>query len=68
MIFMTFTTKPMEHQQKAIDKLSKTKVGALYMDMGTGKTRTALGLAVPRLLEARWTVFYGYALYPSSKL
>jgi SNF2 family DNA or RNA helicase len=53
MIFMTFTTKPMEHQQKAIDKLSKTKVGALYMDMGTGKTRTALGLAVPRLLEGK---------------
>lgn len=46
---LTFTTKPMEHQQKAIDKLIKTKVGALYMDMGTGKTRVALELAGNRL-------------------
>lgn len=46
---LTFTTEPMEHQQKAIDKLIKTKVGALYMDMGTGKTRAALELAGNRL-------------------
>lgn len=50
---LTFTTKPMEHQQKAIDKLSKTKVGALYMDMGTGKTRTALDLAVTRIQDQK---------------
>ena len=43
----------MEHQQKAIDKLSKTKVGALYMDMGTGKTRTALDLAVTRTQDQK---------------
>ncbi len=48
---LTFTTKPMEHQQKAIDKLIKTKVGALYMDMGTGKTRTAFELAVNRISD-----------------
>ncbi len=50
---LTFTTEPMEHQQRAIDKLINTKVGALYMDMGTGKTRTAFGLAIPRKLDAK---------------
>lgn len=39
----------MRHQQAAVEKLSRVKVGALYMDMGTGKTRTALELAVHRL-------------------
>lgn len=37
-------TKLYQHQQEAIDKLSKVKVGALFMDMGTGKTLTALKL------------------------
>lgn len=50
---LTFTTKPMKHQQTAIDKLQRVKVGALYMDMGTGKTRTGLGLGVPRILEGK---------------
>jgi len=31
-------------QQAAIDKLSQLKVGALFMEMGTGKTKTALEL------------------------
>lgn len=31
-------------QQKAIDKLEKWRVGALFMEPGTGKTRTALEL------------------------
>lgn len=31
-------------QQLAIDKLSRLKVGALFMEMGTGKTKTALEL------------------------
>jgi len=38
---MTNRTKD---QQAAFDKLSKLKVGALFMDMGTGKTKTALDL------------------------
>ena len=50
---LTFTTSLMEHQQRAIDKLLKVKVGALYMDMGTGKTRTAFGLAVPRKVDSK---------------
>lgn len=43
---MTFETKTelMEWQKKAVDKLLPLRVGALYMDMGTGKTRTALEL------------------------
>lgn len=32
------------HQLEAVEKLSKVKVGALFMDMGTGKTLTALRL------------------------
>jgi len=50
---LTFTTELMEHQAKAVDKLRHVKVGALYMDMGTGKTRTALDLAVRRKKEKR---------------
>ena len=41
-------TKLYTHQQKAVDKLSKIKIGALYMEMGTGKTRTALELIAQR--------------------
>ena len=32
-------------QQRAINKLSRLKVGALFMEMGTGKTKVALDLA-----------------------
>lgn len=32
----------MAHQRKAVDKLMAVKVGALFMDMGTGKTLTAM--------------------------
>lgn len=50
---LTFTTSLMTHQVKAIEKLRRVKVGALYMDMGTGKTRTALELAIARKLEGK---------------
>ena len=36
------TTTAYAHQRAAIEKLSQLKVGALFMDMGTGKPRTAL--------------------------
>lgn len=42
-----------DHQQKAFDKLKKIKVGALYMGMGTGKTRTALELIAKRYNEGK---------------
>lgn len=34
----------MTDQEKAFEKLSKLKVGALFMEMGTGKTKVALDL------------------------
>lgn len=38
----TLRTELMDHQQRAVDKLMRVKVGALFMDMGTGKTLTAM--------------------------
>lgn len=49
---MDFITRLYEHQRKAVEKLSKVKVGALYLEMGTGKTRTALEL-INKRIEAR---------------
>lgn len=43
-ISLTIKTELFDYQKKAIDKLQKIKVGALYMEQGTGKTRTALEL------------------------
>ena len=37
-------TKLLKHQAVGVEKLKRLKVGALYMEMGTGKTRTALEL------------------------
>lgn len=42
-------TKLLQHQKDAYNKLIKLKVGALYMGMGTGKTRTAIELIKDRL-------------------
>jgi len=44
---MTFSTKTelLAHQREAVAKLLPTRVGALFMDMGTGKTRAAIELA-----------------------
>ena len=39
---MQLLTKALPHQVRAADKLTPIRVGALYMEMGTGKTRTAL--------------------------
>lgn len=39
---MNFKTNLMPHQEGALEKLLKYKVGALFMEQGTGKTRTAL--------------------------
>lgn len=46
-------TELMDHQIDAVNKLRKLKVGALYMEMGTGKTRTALELLNIRLSRGR---------------
>ncbi len=42
-------TNLLEWQAAAVEKLMPIRVGALYMDMGTGKTRTALEMAARRL-------------------
>lgn len=41
---MYIKTQLLEHQMIGVEKLKWFKVGALYMEMGTGKTRTALEL------------------------
>ncbi|MDT8718264.1 DEAD/DEAH box helicase [Clostridium sp. 19966] len=46
---MILKTGLYNHQIKATEKLRSIKVGALYMEMGTGKTRTALELIRIRL-------------------
>jgi SNF2 family DNA or RNA helicase len=46
---MILKTELYAHQRAAVEKLSKIKIGALYMEMGTGKTRTALELISQRL-------------------
>ena len=45
---ITFTTM-LPYQEQAVEKLGRLKIGALYMEMGTGKTRTALELIRIRL-------------------
>ena len=45
---MTLKTEPYLHQKKAVEKVEQIKVGALYMEQGTGKTRTALELIAKR--------------------
>lgn len=38
-------SSPLKHQQAAIEKLKPLRVGGLFMEMGTGKTFTAIALA-----------------------
>lgn len=42
---MNLQTTLFEFQQPAVDKLIKSKVGALFMDMGLGKTRIVIEMA-----------------------
>lgn len=48
-----FSTKTelMPHQAEAIDKVLPTRVSGLFMDMGTGKTRTTIELAKIRAVK-----------------
>jgi len=46
---MTLKTELKPHQVPAVEKLIHIKVGALYMEQGTGKTRTALDLIAQRI-------------------
>ena len=51
---MTFatTTELMPHQEPAVAKLLPSRVGAMFMDMGTGKSRTLIELA--RIRQEKW--------------
>lgn len=48
----------MLHQKTAFDKLKKLKVGGLFMDMGTGKTRTAIELIVYRESKISKVIYF----------
>lgn len=50
---MQTTTQMYQHQAAAVEKLRGLRVGALYMEMGTGKTRTALELAAIRMEQKK---------------
>lgn len=50
---MTLKTELYPYQNEAVKKLTNVKIGALYMEMGTGKTRTALELIKIRLDAAK---------------
>lgn len=38
----------MSHQRAAVEKMLPTRIGALFMEMGTGKSRTAIELVLQR--------------------
>lgn len=45
---MNSLTNLYKHQQAAVDKLKRPRVGAFFMEMGTGKTRAAIELVLLR--------------------
>lgn len=51
-------TDLMLHQKDAVNKLKKIKVGGLFMDMGTGKTRTAIEFIVQREHKISKVVYF----------
>jgi SNF2 family DNA or RNA helicase len=50
---MILKTILIDYQQTAVEKLLPLKIGALYMEMGTGKTRTGLELIHRRYTSGR---------------
>ena len=51
-------TSLMQHQREAVNKLSPSRVGALFMDMGTGKSRTSIELANLRAAKIDKVVWF----------
>ena len=49
---LSTTTALMPHQEPAVAKLLPPRVGAMFMDMGTGKSRTLIELA--KLRQSKW--------------
>ena len=46
---LEFKTELLKHQLRPVEKFNRLKVGALYMPMGTGKTRTMLEIIKNKL-------------------
>jgi SNF2 family DNA or RNA helicase len=46
-------TPLMPHQEAAVDKMLPLRVGALFMEMGTGKSRTAIEIAARRFASGK---------------
>lgn len=57
MIFLT-KTDLYSHQIKAVNRLSHIRVGGLFMEMGTGKTRTAIELVCQRQHKISNTIWF----------
>ncbi len=55
---MKLITPMMAHQERASDKLSPVRIGALFMDMGTGKSRTAIELVFRRQHRISQVIWY----------
>jgi SNF2 family DNA or RNA helicase len=55
---MIVMTDLMSHQQAATDKLKGLRVGALFMEMGTGKTRSIIQLAYERRKKIDKVVYF----------
>lgn len=49
----TFKTKPYDHQKKALNKAWACEASALFMEMGTGKTKTTIDLLCARAIEGQ---------------
>ena len=45
-----------DDQRRAVNKLRRLKVGALFMEMGTGKTKVALDLIADRQKKVEMNV------------
>ena len=51
---MKLLTPLLPQQEAAVEKLKGLKVGALFMEMGTGKTRTALELIKQKMERGKF--------------
>ena len=50
---MKIKSELLPHQKEAVEKLVKLKVGALFMEQGTGKTITTLEIARQRIEKGK---------------
>ena len=55
---MNLRTTLLNHQQQAVTKLIRSRINALFMEMGTGKTRTAIEFAYLRQAKIDHVVWF----------